>query len=213
MRVTLNRGLYVITDCNRLDYRDMLDRTASILAAGVAAVQYRDKSADMDTKRRIAVQLHDLCREHGTPLIVNDDVELTAAVDAEGIHLGREDGGVDTARQRLGDNCLAGISCYNNLGRALTAAAAGADYVAFGAMFPTGSKDGTVPATPELISHAKAELSLPVAAIGGITPENCRPLVDAGADLLAVISSVYLADDPAAAVRRFNEIIFSYGEG
>jgi len=209
MPATLDRGLYAITDCVRLDYPEMLDRTERILKAGVAAVQYRDKNPDSETRREVAARLHELCGKYATPLIVNDDVDAALAVGAAGIHLGREDTDLDEARRRAGNSILIGVSCYNDLDRAVAAGAAGADYVAFGAMFPTVSKDATVPATPDLIARAKAVLSIPVAAIGGITPDNCREIVDAGADLLAVISSVYLAEDPAAVVERFNEIIHS----
>jgi thiamine-phosphate pyrophosphorylase len=208
MPFTLTRGLYAITDCVHLDYPEMLDRTERILKAGVAAVQYRDKTADSETRRETAARLHELCRKHATPLIVNDDIDAALAAGAEGIHLGREDASLEEARRRAGGGVLIGISCYNDLERAVAAEAAGADYVAFGAMFPTSSKDTTVPATPDLIAQAKAVLSIPVAAIGGLTPENCREVVAAGADLLAVISSVYQTDDPAAVVGRFNEIIF-----
>jgi len=208
MAASLERGLYVITDCVRLDYGQVLARTRTMLQAGVAAVQYRDKNPDRDTRLDMAARLHELCAAFDTPLIINDDVETALAAGAEGAHLGREDAGLPAARKRLGTAALIGISCYNEFDRATAAAAAGADYVAFGAMFPTTTKDTTVPATPELIAQAKTALTVPVAAIGGITPENCRPLVDAGADLLAVISSVYLAEDPAAVVGRFNEIIF-----
>lgn len=212
MPATLDRGLYAITDCVRLHYPEMLDRTECILKAGVAAVQYRDKNPDSKTRREVAARLHDLCGKHATPLIVNDDVDTALAVGAEGIHLGREDAGLEEARRQAGGGVLIGVSCYNDLDRAVAAESAGADYAAFGAMFPTASKDATVPATPELIARAKAVLSIPVLAIGGITPENCREIVDAGADLLAVISSVYLAEDPVAVVARFNEIIFDHSE-
>lgn len=208
MAASPGRGLYVITDCVRLDYGQVLERTRAMLHAGVAAVQYRDKNPDRDARLDMAARLHEVCTAFDIPLIVNDDVETALAAGAEGVHLGRDDAGLAAARQRLGAAALIGISCYNDFDRAAAAAKAGADYVAFGAMFPTSTKQATVPATPELITRAKATLSVPVAAIGGITPENCRPLLDAGADLLAVISSVYLADDPAAVVERFNEIIY-----
>jgi thiamine-phosphate pyrophosphorylase len=204
----VKRGLYIITDCARLDYPEMLARTGLMLRAGVAAVQYRDKNPDEKTRRRIAEQLHDLCQRHATPLIINDDVATALAVQAEGVHLGREDTGQDEARRCLPEGTLIGVSCYNDLPGAARAQAAGADYVAFGAVFPTRTKDKTVPASLELLTRARAELTIPVAAIGGITTENCRSVLAAGADLLAVISSVYLADDPTSAVRRFNEIIF-----
>ena len=208
MAPVLKRGLYIITDSVHLDYPDMLARTGLMLRAGVAAVQYRDKNPDEHIRRHIAERLHELCQNHATPLIINDDIDTARAVQAEGVHLGREDAGQDEARRCLPAGTLIGISCYNDLSRATQAQAAGADYVAFGAFYPTQSKDGTVPAPLVLLTRAKAELTIPVAAIGGITTENCSKVLAAGADLLAVISSVYLAQDPAAVVERFNEIIF-----
>ncbi len=139
-------------------------------------------------------------------LIVNAVIDTCLASGAEGIHIGREDGDCARLRGRLPPDTIVGVSCYNSLRQAGTASAAGADYVAFGAFYPTDSKDQTLPATPELLSRAKQQLAIPVAAIGGITPDNCRPLLEAGADLLAVISAVYQAEDPGAVVRRFNEL-------
>jgi thiamine-phosphate pyrophosphorylase len=212
MTPTLTCGLYVITDCARLDYPDMLARTGLMLRAGVAAVQYRDKNPDEKTRKRTAIQLHELCQRHATPLIINDDITTALAIQAEGVHLGREDTGQDVARRCLPEGTLVGVSCYNDLPGAAQAQAAGADYVAFGAVFPTRTKDKTVPASLDLLTRARAELTIPVAAIGGITTENCSKVLAAGADLLAVISSVYLAADPYAEVSRFNEIIQIYSK-
>ena len=170
-------------------------------------MQYRDKNPDEETRRRIAARLHELCLCHETPLIINDDVATALAVQAEGVHLGREDAGQDEARRCLPEGTLIGISCYSDLYRAAEAQAAGADYVAFGAFYPTQSKDKTVAAPLDLLTRARAELTVPVAAIGGITTANCDKVLEAGADLLAVISSVYLAADPYVEVSRFNEII------
>lgn len=210
MKPFIERGLYVITDCQRLEFDEVLSRTSEILQAGVAAVQYRDKETPGKTRRKRAIELHDLCRRHQTPLIINDDMDTFMAAGAEGIHLGGEDMGCREVRRRLGKAAVIGVSCYNDFGRALQAQTDGADYVAFGAFFSTTSKDKTVPATTDLLRSGKTELVIPVAAIGGITPENCADLLEAGADLLAVISSVYLADDSAAVVRRFNELIQQY---
>jgi thiamine-phosphate pyrophosphorylase len=205
----LTRGLYVVTDCERLSFAAILERTGAMLHTGVAAVQYRDKQTATGERIPRAERLHELCARHGTPLIINDDVEVAAAVAAEGLHVGGEDLGCAEARARLGDAAIIGVSCYNSLERALAARDAGAGYVAFGAFFPTASKQRTTPVQPELLRRARQELDLPLCAIGGITPDNCEPLLEAGADLLAVISSVYQADDPCAVVARFNELIQS----
>ena len=202
-----DRGVYLITEHQRLDFPELLARTETALAAGVAALQYRNKAAGARQRLEEAERLQALCRAHGTPLIINDDLELAARIGADGVHLGRRDSACRAARARLGPEGIIGVSCYNEIERAGQAAADGADYVAFGAMFPTASKAGATPASPGVIREARRLYDLPVAAIGGITPGNCGPLIEAGADLLAVISSVYLAEDPAAAVKAFNDLL------
>jgi len=207
MKPSLDRGLYAVTDCQRLTFKEVLARTEAMLEAGLAAVQYRDKNASTDTRITRAVKLHDLCRTYETPLIINDDIETCLASGAEGLHTGKEDIDCRRARELLGSASIIGVSCYNRLARARAAYSAGTDYVAFGAFFPTDSKEQTVPATTDLLKAAEESLDIPVVAIGGITPENCLPLLEAGADLLAVISSVYQAQDPYAAVVQFNDLI------
>lgn len=205
----LSRGLYIITDCERLEFAAVLERTGTMLRAGVAAVQYRDKQTASGERIPRAERLHALCARYRTPLIINDDLEVAMAVAAEGLHVGGEDVDCTEARARLGSDAIIGVSCYDSLERARTARDRGADYVAFGAFFPTASKQRTTPVQPELLHRARQELDLPLCAIGGITLENCRPLLEAGADLLAVISSVYQTGDPYTEVTRFNEIIQS----
>lgn len=205
--VRLDKGLYVITEHRHLDFPELLARTEAILETGIAALQYRNKTADRKQKLYEAGVLQTLCADRQTPFLVNDDIELARTLEADGVHLGKEDNSPDQARQRLGDGFIVGISCYNESDKAEQAVRQGVDYIAFGAMFPTDSKTGTAVATPGLISAAKQKYRLPVAAIGGITPDNCLPLIRAGADLLAVISSVYLNPDPAAVTRRFNKLI------
>ncbi|HSR65937.1 MAG TPA: thiamine phosphate synthase, partial [Xanthomonadaceae bacterium] len=144
--------------------------------------------------------LRALCADAGVAFIVNDDVELARATDADGVHLGEHDARPDAARARLGPDAIIGGSCYADLDRAEAAARAGASYVAFGAFFPSPTKPLARRATPELL-RAAACLGLPRVAIGGIRPDNAAPLVAAGADLIAVISGVFAAPDPAAAAR------------
>lgn len=206
-RRKLKRGVYAITEHRRLRFPELLSRTSSILAAGIAALQYRNKEADWDQGLEEAVQLRDLCRMHGTPFIINDDIDLALRTGSDGVHLGRRDGACRAARERLGHDSIIGVSCYNDLDRARQAVADGADYIAFGAMFPSSSKLAATRASPELIKVAKHLYNTTVVAIGGITPDNCVPVIDAGADLLAVISGVYLADDPAGAIDAFNRLI------
>ena len=129
---------------------------------------------------------------------------------SDGVHLGREDCDCKTARNELGPGAIIGVSCYNSLGMALAAQEDGADYVAFGSFFPSPSKQNTVTAEPDIIRQAKAKISLPVAAIGGITPANCRTLIEHGADMLAVLSSIYQAQDPHSTVMEFNRHFFEF---
>ncbi len=198
------RGLYAITDGPR---DDLVDAVRAALEGGAAVLQYRDKTRDRERRSREAQASAALCREFGAPLIVNDDVELALASGADGVHLGEDDADIATARAALGTNAIIGVSCYDSLQRARDAAQAGADYLAFGAFFPTRSKVDTRHAQPALLREAR-ELGLPVVAIGGITPDNGKPLIDAGADFLAAISGVFGAADIRAAARRYT-ILFA----
>jgi thiamine-phosphate pyrophosphorylase len=195
------RGLYAITPDDG-DTQRLLARVETVLQAGTAWLQYRNKAADAALREDQARRLLPLCRRFDVPLIVNDDWRLAATIGADGAHLGEDDGELIAARAALGDGALLGASCYDDLALARQAAAAGASYVAFGAFFPSPTKPNARRAAPDLLRDA-APLGLPRVAIGGITPDNARPLVDAGADLLAVISGVFDAADPAAAVRAY----------
>lgn len=199
----LDTGLYVITDCTHLSFAQTLEKSETILSTGVAVLQYRNKSADGARRLEQAYLLADLCRRHHTPFIVNDDVDLAIRCGADGVHLGCEDTTCIEARRRLGPEFLIGISCNGSQERARTAQDDGADYVAFGAFFPTTTKMPSARPEPVLLTRAKNELHIPVVAIGGITADNAGVLLAAGADNLAVVSALYGAADPAAAVRLF----------
>lgn len=194
---TMLRGLYLVTP-EWADSARLLAASEAALRARPALLQYRDKSGDAVRRRAEASGLRALCRVAGVPLIINDDLELALAVDADGVHLGRDDGALDAARARLGPDRILGVTCYNDVARAESAVALGADYVAFGAMYPSPSKPQAVVATPTVLAEARARCGVPIAAIGGITLDNAPPLVAAGADLLAVISDVFMAADVAA---------------
>lgn len=198
------RGVYAITDCDNLSTHNLLSVTEEILRAGITALQYRDKSADLKKRNREARELQRLCREHDCLFIVNDDVQLARSTGSDGVHLGRDDYDCKTARNELGADAIIGVSCYNSLKAAQDATAGGADYVAFGSFYPTASKRNATIAEPEIIKQAKQKISLPIVAIGGITPANCGPLIEYGADMLAAISSIYRADDPYSVVKDFN---------
>ena len=192
-------GLYAITDGPRPDLHAAIERA---LQGGAAIVQYRDKTGDGERRRAEGADLLALCRRFGVPLIINDDVELAAIIGADGVHLGEHDGNIDAARTRLGAAALIGVSCYDSLDRARQLAPAGADYLAFGAFFPSPTKPLARHARTDLLRDAKA-LGLPLVAIGGITPDNAQPLIEAGADFVAAISGVFASADPCAAARRY----------
>ncbi len=195
------RGVYLITP-DDADTARLLARTAPLLAAGATWLQYRNKTADAALQRAQATALQALCARHGVPLIINDDPDLARRVGAAGVHLGGTDGDIGAARALLGPDAIIGASCYDQLANAERAVAAGASYVAFGAFFPTTTKITSSRATPELLRQGAA-LGVPRVAIGGLTPDNVGPLLDAGADLLAVVSGIFAADDPVATQRAF----------
>ena len=197
----LQHGLYLITP-DEADADRLLMRTLPLLPFA-ACLQLRNKIVDAATLRVMGQRLRAACEDAGVPLIINDDPALAAAIGAAGVHLGEHDGSLAEARALLGDDAIIGVSCYDALQRARDAAAAGADYVAFGAFFPSATKPGARRASPDLL-RGRARLRIPRVAIGGITPDNAASLVGAGADLLAVISSVYDAADPVAAARTYS---------
>ena len=199
------KGLYAITpDCT--DTVDLLCRARLALAGGARVLQYRNKTADAVLRLTQATALRELTREFAVPFIVNDDVHLAEQVDADGVHLGAMDGSLDAARAMLGKHKIIGISCYNRLSLAQEAVGAGADYVAFGAFFPSGAKPAAVVADAGLLRQARAELAVPLVAIGGISAHNGAPLVQAGADALAVISALFDAADITATAQEFSKL-------
>jgi thiamine-phosphate pyrophosphorylase len=198
------RGLYALTP-DAADTPWLVAAVRSAVAGGAAAVQYRNKGADALCARAQADAVAAVCRAAAVPLIVNDDVELALAVDAAGVHLGAADGDLAAARARLGTGRLLGASCYDRLDDAVRAVAAGADYVAFGSVFASRTKPGAVRAPLALFRDAR-RLGVPLVAIGGITLDNARGVIAAGADALAVISALFDADDVAAQARRFTAL-------
>jgi len=196
-------GLYAVTP--DLDDTVLLaQQVADAIAGGASAVQYRHKNAAPDLRRTQAQALLGVCRRASVPLIINDDLTLALQLDADGVHLGREDGDPAAARRQLGRGRLLGISCYNDLERAAAAHAAGADYLAFGAVYPSRVKPGTVHAPLALFAAARARFAQSLVAIGGITADNARAVIDAGADALAVVSAVFGSTDPRAAATRLS---------
>ncbi len=194
------RGLYLITPDDP-DTGRLLARVDAVLDHA-ALLQYRNKSASAGLRREQAKALLALCAARGVRLIVNDDLALAQAIGADGVHLGEDDGDTRAARVALGADALIGVSCYDDLQRACAAVAAGASYVAFGAFFPSKTKPKARRAGFDLLRDS-AGFGVPRVAIGGITPDNARSVVAAGADLIAVVSGVFDAPDPPAAARAY----------
>ena len=176
------------------------------LDGGASVLQYRNKFADAGLRAVQASALLNLCRKRGVLLIINDHLDLCLAIDADGVHLGGEDGHLAAARTRLGAGKILGASCYNRLALAQAAKEQGADYVAFGSCFDSGTKPAAVRAPLELLSQARNELNLPVVAIGGITLANAKLAIEAGADAIAVIGALFSASDVTLAAQQFSNL-------
>lgn len=190
---------------------DFPDRLSAALDGGpVAAFQFRVKDVDQHHAARLAEPLQRICAEHEVSFIVNDDMGLAKRLGADGVHLGQSDGDPREARALLGPSAQIGITCHDSRHLAMEAGEAGADYVAFGAFFPTSTKETIHRPDPSILGWWSTLFEIPCVAIGGITPENGRILVEAGADFLAVCGSVWNhSQDPAAAVAAFQDILKS----
>lgn len=193
------RGLYLLTP-DEPDTDRLVDRVRAALLPGVALLQYRNKAADAALRRRQAAALLSLCRARAVPMLVNDDWRLAAELGADGAHLGEQDGELSAARAAMGPQAILGASCYDRPERARHARDAGASYLAFGAVFASTTKPLAARAPLDLLAQARP-LALPTVAIGGISPDNARVALAAGADMLAVLGAVFASDDPAAQVR------------
>lgn len=199
------KGLYAITP-DELDTAKLLHKVRLVLQGGARVLQYRNKLADEELRLVQATALRELTREFCAIFIVNDDAKLAQHVDADGVHIGGDDGSVAAARDLLGANKLIGVSCYNRLELARQAVKDGADYVAFGAFFASSVKPEAVVASVDLLRQARCEIALPIVAIGGITLGNGARLLVAGAQALAVISAVFSARDIVQTAREFSEL-------
>jgi thiamine-phosphate pyrophosphorylase len=195
-------GLYAVTP-EMADAAALATKVEAALRGGARIVQYRSKSANMALRRLQASSIARLCRSWKATFIVNDSAELARELDADGVHLGKNDITVGLAREVLAPGKLIGVSCYNEMGRARQARAQGADYVAFGSFFPSATKPLAPAAGKELLRLAATELTLPVVAIGGVNTGNAGALIAAGADCIAVLSALFDAPDIEAQARRF----------
>ncbi len=196
-------GIYAITDCENFPGSAVISKTEIMLENGIALLQYRNKNRRSPEYSVLAERLLALCRRYGCPLVVNDDPQLAGDIEADGLHLGERDISIDEARCSLGKGKLIGYSCYNRMERAVYAERSGADYVALGAFHSSPTKPGAARIGLSQLQKTRRAVSLPIIAIGGITPENGREIVQAGADMLAVVSGLYRAADIARAVRLY----------
>lgn len=200
------KGLYAITDPDLVGRIDLVAQVEQVLIAGTQMLQYRAKGSNSAQHAQTALDLLNLCHQHNVPLIINDDLELAVAIGADGVHLGRDDPDPAYARKLLGSDAIIGLSCYNSFDRAVMAQELALSYAAFGRFFPSTSKPEAVKADPELLTRAHHQLDIPLVAIGGITPENGAQLIQAGADMLAVIQGIFGQPDIRAACKRFNQL-------
>lgn len=198
-------GLYAITPDESNTF-ELLGNVRLALQGGARVLQYRNKSASEELKIQQALALRQLVSEFDCAYLINDDARLAEQVDADGVHLGGEDGSVAAARALLGKNKIIGMSCYNRVSLAHEAVEQGADYIAFGAFFPSGVKPDAVKAEVKMLQAARNELSLPIVAIGGITQQNGATLIGAGADSLAVISALWNAPDIKTSAQEFSKL-------
>lgn len=202
MKALPKKGLYAITP-NISETDLLLGKVEQALQGGIALLQYRDKISNPEELLLRAHAIHQLCLKFKVPLIINDDPALALACQAEGVHLGQSDTSIQQARQLLGKNALIGVTCHHTLSLAINAEQQGADYVAFGRFFNSTTKPGTPLATVKTLSDAKVALSIPVVAIGGIHHNNAKPLINNGADFLAVVEQIFSADNINENCQRF----------
>lgn len=197
------KGLYAITP-DIADTSLLLQKVEAALQGGINVLQYRNKAASHKLQSQQARAILPLCRQYNVPLIINDSVKLCLTLDADGVHLGADDGNLSEVRVRIGNDKILGASCYNRFDLALSAQQAGANYVAFGACFASETKPSTPVAGLDLFVKAKNELNIPAVAIGGITLQNAPSVIHAGAKAIAVINAIFNANDVKLASQQFS---------
>ena len=196
------RGLYAVTP-DIADTDLLLAKVEAALQGGINLLQYRNKLANHKLQTQQARAILPLCRQYNVPLIINDSVKLCLTLDAEGVHLGADDGNLAEVRARIGKDKILGASCYNRFDLALNAQQQGASYVAFGACFASQTKPNAPVASLDLFTRAKTELNIPSVAIGGITLQNTSQVLQAGANSIAVIQAIFNAEDIKLAATQF----------
>lgn len=189
------KGLYAVTNENFSEKKQWLKDIESAIYGGVKIIQYRSKTRNKDFQFQQASSLKKLCEKHECTLIVNDNAVLAKKINADGLHVGRNDISIKEAKKILGENSIIGVSCYNDLERAKSAEKNSASYVAFGSFFQSITKPDAVSADIKILKVAKHELNIPICAIGGINRENAKDVINAGADMIALMSGIFLASD------------------
>ena len=201
-------GLYAITpDIANTDL--LLAKVEAALQGGINMLQYRNKTANHKLQTQQARAILPLCRQYNVPLIINDSVKLCLTLDADGVHLGADDGNLAEVRAKLGSSKILGASCYNRFDLALQAQKAGASYVAFGACFSSSTKPNAPVAALDLFTRAKAELNIPIVAIGGITLQNASQVIAAGASAIASINAIFGANDVKLTSQQLSQLFKS----
>lgn len=199
------KGLYAVTP-DEQDTVVLLAKVEAALLGGINILQYRNKQANHKLLTQQAQAILPLCRQYNVPLIINDSVKLCLALDADGVHIGAEDGNLSEVRTRLGPNKILGASCYNRFELALVAQQSGADYVAFGACFASKTKPNAPIASLDLFKLAQAQLHIPAVAIGGIILSNALQAIDAGASAIAVINAIFNNSDVKLSTQQFAQL-------
>ena len=203
LRLIMIKGLYAITP-DMADTDFLLKKVESALQGGIDILQYRNKAANHKLQTQQARAILPLCRQYNVPLIINDSVKLCLTLDADGVHLGAENGNLAEVRKRIGRDKVLGASCYNRFDLALSAQQAGASYVAFGACFASITKPNAPVASLDLFKRAKVELNIPTVAIGGIALQNAAQVIQAKADAVAVINAIFNTDDVKLSSQQFS---------
>jgi thiamine-phosphate pyrophosphorylase len=197
------KGLYAVTP-DIADTALLLAIVEAALQGGINMLQYRNKAANHKLQTQQARAILPLCRQYNVPLIINDSVKLCLTLDADGVHLGEDDGNLAEVRSRIGKDKILGASCYNRFDLALSAQQQGASYIAFGACFASSTKPNAPVASLDLFIRAKTELNIPSVAIGGITLQNAPRVIAAGASAIAVINAIFSANDVKLATTQFS---------
>ena len=207
--MTIFSGIYAITDDRLISEHHFTPRITAALEGGISMLQYRTDISDKNKKLRQAEELLALCRKYQVPLIINNDIELCLAVEADGLHIGQNDHPISEAKKTLGENRIIGVTCHSSMSNAIKAQKSGASYVAFGRFFSSTTKPDAPPAAVNVLIEASANLTVPIVAVGGINTRNGGSLVCAGADMLAVVNAAFGSEDVYNNVKSLNKLFQS----